>query len=86
MLRADTWKKKIMEHLRLKNIMKKDLVKCLIKLTDYFYRHIDISSKQLANYFKACSDIFNKTIDKAKCKELSRTNEEKPLKKAKTVR
>lgn len=82
-LRADVWKKKIMKHLRPKNIIKKNLVKYLIELTDYFYRHVDISSKQLANYFKAYSDILNTTVDRAKCKKSSRANEKKPSKKGK---
>lgn len=83
-LGADAREQKIMEDLRPKNAMEKDLVECLIDLTDYFYRHYHASPEQTAGCFKACSDIIDTAVDRAKCKESSRRRAAK--KKAKTVR
>lgn len=80
-LGADAREQKIMEDLRPKNAMEKDLVECLIDLTDYFYRHYHASPEQTAGCFKACSDIIDTAVDRAKCKESSRANEEEPPKK-----
>ena len=83
-LGADVRGKGIMEDLRPKNTMEKDLVQCLINLTDSFYRHSRASPEQTAACFKACSDIIDRSVDRAKSKESSRANEdEKPPKKGK---
>lgn len=80
-LGADARDERIMEDLRPENAMEKDLVECLIDLTDYFYRHFRASPEQTAGCFKACSDIIDTAVDRAKCKESSRANEEEPPKK-----
>ena len=75
-LGADAREERIMEDLQPKNIMEKDLVKCLINLTNYFFRHTHASPEQTAGCFKACSDIIDTAVDRAKYKESSRANEE----------
>lgn len=44
---------------------------------DYFFRHIYISPKQMAGYFKACLDIINIAINRAKYKKSNKVNEKK---------
>ena len=81
-LGTDAREEGIMEDLRPKNTMEKDLFKCLIDLSDYFYRHSRASPEQTAGCFKACSDIIDKAIDRAKIEKSSRANEdEEPPKK-----
>ena len=81
-LGADDREKKILEDLRPKNTMEKDLFECLIDLTDYFDSQSDALPEQTAGCFKACSDIIDRSVDRAKSKESSRADEdEKPPKK-----
>lgn len=71
--------KSIIEQVQPNNIVEKDLFKCVINLTDYFFRQTHASPKQTAGYFKAYSAIIDtdqagQTKTKSRQKKVKKTD------------
>lgn len=62
-IETEVRKKMIIEQVQLKNKVEKDLLKCLINLTDYFYSQSLASLKQTPSCFKVCLNIIDIAIN-----------------------